>query len=391
MAARHKTNTTPTVAVVDRPEFRSQGALNIIQAAAYCGVRCSAIEDAVRDGRLAGRRLGRNVIILKADLDAFLASLDVIPVHTPPSILRRRQEHSQGEGCGMNNATQGMELLAPEILGGERLRDFSMKFDKIPDELKALRQWLLWRLEERDDRMTKVPYQLNGRHADVTAPKTWNTFDVCVRALQTGRFSGIGFVFAKGAAAYAGVDLDKCRDPQNGVTEPWAVQIIEELSSYTELSQSKTGWHIIVKNCGLPVDGGRNKRVEMYCSERYFCMKGQRAAGCTEIRSVSLANLYQRMVEDRLDPNVAEEVRGRPLNGRDTSPSGEDYRLIASLTRKLRTENTAVIESEIARRYPERYQGQNEKHGERKGESYWHYSIVRFFERQRSQMVSDAA
>jgi hypothetical protein len=264
-------------------------------------------------------------------------------------------------------------------------------FDKIPGELQALRQWLLWRLEERDGRMTKVPFQPNGRHADVTAPRTWNAFDVCLRALQTGRFSGIGFVFAKAAASYAGVDLDKCRDPQTGVTEPWAIQIIKELGSYTELSQSKTGWHIIVKNCGLPVDGGRNKRVEMYCSERYFCMTGDRAAGCTEIRSVSLSNLYQRMVEDRLDPNDAEEVRGRPFNGRDTSRSGEDYRIIASLARKLRTEDTAVIESEIARRYPERYQDQNEKHGERKGETYWHYSIVRFFVRQKSQMVTQSA
>lgn len=69
-----------------------QGAFSIVQAAAYCGVRCAAIEEAVRDGRLLGRRLGRNVIILKSDLDAFLASLDVIAVHTPPSILKRRQE-----------------------------------------------------------------------------------------------------------------------------------------------------------------------------------------------------------------------------------------------------------------------------------------------------------
>jgi len=95
MAARHNTNTTPTVAVADCPEFRSPGALNIIQAATYCGVRCSAIEDAVRDGRLAGRRLGRNVIIIKSDLDAFLASLDIVPIHTPPSIVKRRQERSQ--------------------------------------------------------------------------------------------------------------------------------------------------------------------------------------------------------------------------------------------------------------------------------------------------------
>ena len=239
--------------------------------------------------------------------------------------------------------------------------------------------------------MTKVPYQPNGRHADVTAPKTWNTFDVCVRALQTRRFSGIGFVFAKRPASYAGVDLDKCRDPWTGVTERWAVQIIEELGTHTELSQSKTGWHILVKNSGLPVDGGRNNRVEMYCNGRYFCMTGKRATGCPEIRSVSLANLYQRMVEDKLDPTTSEDIHGRPTNGRDTSPSGEDYKIIASLTRKLRTEDTAVIESEIARRYPERYQDQNEKHGERKGEPYWYYSIVRYFERQKSQTVTEAA
>lgn len=264
-------------------------------------------------------------------------------------------------------------------------------FDKIPDELKALRQWLLWKLEERDGRLTKVPYQPSGRHADVTAPKTWNTFDVCVGVLQKGGFSGIGFVFTRGDTSYGGVDLDKCRDPQTGVTEGWAVKIIKEVGSYTELSQSKTGWHIIVKNCGLPVDGGRSKRVEMYCDGRYFCMTGERAAGFNEIRNVSLANLYQRMVEDKLDPTAAEDIHGRPINGRDVSPSGKDYKIIASLARKLRTSDATVIESEIARRYPERYRGQNEKHGERKCKTYWHYSIVRFLDRQRSRAVTLAA
>src|SRR5580704_19478918 len=95
MEVKLKTITHPSAAVVDCPEFRPQGALNIIQAAAYCGVRCSAIEDAVRDGRLVGRRLGRNVIIIKSDLDEFLASLDIVPVHTLPSILKRRQERSR--------------------------------------------------------------------------------------------------------------------------------------------------------------------------------------------------------------------------------------------------------------------------------------------------------
>jgi hypothetical protein len=80
---------------VPAAHFVSRGALNITESAIYCGVRCAAIESAVRDGKLRGRRLGRNVIILKADLDAFLVSLDIIPPHTPPSILKRRQERSQ--------------------------------------------------------------------------------------------------------------------------------------------------------------------------------------------------------------------------------------------------------------------------------------------------------
>ena len=131
--------------------------------------------------------------------------------------------------------------------------------------------------------------------------------------------------------------------------------------------------------------------MEMYCNARYFCMTGARALGCTEIRSVSLTTLYQRMVNDKLDPAATEDIHGRPINGRDTSPSGEDYKIIASLARKLRTEDVIVIESEIARRYPERYQDQNEKHGERKGETYWRYSIVRYFERRRSQTATEAA
>lgn len=92
MAIKRKDQTNPSV---PEAQFVTRGALNITESAIYCGVRCAAIESAVRDGKLRGRRLGRNIIILKADLDAFLASLDVIPVHTPPSILRRRQERSQ--------------------------------------------------------------------------------------------------------------------------------------------------------------------------------------------------------------------------------------------------------------------------------------------------------
>jgi excisionase family DNA binding protein len=87
MAIKRK-DQTPCSAL--EAHFDAHGALNIAESATYCGVRCSAIESVIRDGKLRGRRLGRNVIILKADLDAFLASLEAIPAHTPPSIFARR-------------------------------------------------------------------------------------------------------------------------------------------------------------------------------------------------------------------------------------------------------------------------------------------------------------
>jgi len=93
MAIKHKDQTN---CLAPNAHIAARGALNITESAIYCGVRCAAIESAVRDGKLQGRRLGRNIIILKADLDAFLTSLDIIPPHTPPSILRRRQERSRG-------------------------------------------------------------------------------------------------------------------------------------------------------------------------------------------------------------------------------------------------------------------------------------------------------
>jgi excisionase family DNA binding protein len=65
-------------------------AFSIYGAAEYCSCRCSAIEEAIRDGRLRARRLGRGFVITREDLDAFIDFLPAVEPHTPPSILARR-------------------------------------------------------------------------------------------------------------------------------------------------------------------------------------------------------------------------------------------------------------------------------------------------------------
>lgn len=261
-------------------------------------------------------------------------------------------------------------------------------FDKLPDELKALLQWLLWRLEERDGHKTKVPYQTNGHRADATAPETWNTFDVCVKALQTGRFSGIGFVFTKDSGL-VGIDLDKCRNPETGETEAWAKAILNELSSYTELSQSGRGWHVVVKG-SLPAGGNRKGRVEMYDHDRYFVMTGKCAANsCREIQARDVTGLHARLLSGKLDPQPVKHVTGRKAKVTDKSPSGKDFALIGSIARELCTKDPVAIDSELRNRYPE-YYADREFAKSRPG-GYWIYSIERFLKYRRDRIFRKPA
>ncbi len=144
--------------------------------------------------------------------------------------------------------------------------------DNIPEELRRRPQWLVWKLEERDGKPTKVPYIAGGvGRASSTDSLTWRTFEEAVQALRTGRYDGIGFVFSPGDP-FAGVDLDGCRDPETGELEKWAAEIVQALESYTEASPSGTGVHIIVRG---KAPNKKRGRVEAYSSGRYFTMTGQ--------------------------------------------------------------------------------------------------------------------
>jgi len=144
--------------------------------------------------------------------------------------------------------------------------------DCLPEELRQRRHWVVWKLEERDGKPTKVPYIAGGSgKASSTDSLTWRSFEEAVRALETGRYDGLGFVFSSGDP-FAGVDLDDCRDPETGELEEWAAKIVEAFGSYAEVSQSGTGVHIIVM--GKAPNKKRGK-VEAYSSERYFALTGR--------------------------------------------------------------------------------------------------------------------
>jgi putative DNA primase/helicase len=149
-----------------------------------------------------------------------------------------------------------------------------MKVEGIPEELRVRPQWVVWKAV--GDRPDKVPYSArSGRRASSTDLLTWSTFQEALEAYENGGFAGLGFVFSS-ADPYAGVDIDTCVN-RNGEVAGWALDIARYLDSYTELSASGTGLHIIVRG---DVPNRRKGDLEIYSSKRFFTVTGHVVEVC---------------------------------------------------------------------------------------------------------------
>jgi putative DNA primase/helicase len=154
------------------------------------------------------------------------------------------------------------ELTAPN----KRL--LPVKAESIPEELRVRPQWVVWKAV--GDKPDKVPYSARtGRKASSSDLLTWSTFEEALEAYENGDFAGLGFVFSS-ADPYTGIDLDNCVD-ENGEIALWALEIVRYFDSYTELSATGTGLHIIVRG---EIPNRRKDEVEVYSSKRFFTVTG---------------------------------------------------------------------------------------------------------------------
>src|SRR5918995_3588296 len=164
--------------------------------------------------------------------------------------------------------------------------------------MQDLRQWLCWRSEERDGKPTKIPYSpTTGQRASSTDSDTWSGYEDAVRACKEHGYSGIGFVFTS-EDDLCGVDLDGCLNADTGEIEPWARIIIEELDSYTEISPSGTGVHVLVR-ATLPEGRNRKGRFEAYDRRRFFTVTGEHLVGTPqtiEVRQEALQSVVSRVL-----------------------------------------------------------------------------------------------
>jgi hypothetical protein len=221
--------------------------------------------------------------------------------------------------------------------------------NRIPDELKARRQWVLWRYEHRDgDHQTKVPKRTSGRNASVKDADTWAEFHHVVATYERGGFDGIGYVFTR-EDPYVGIDLDGCI-AADGTLQTWGREWVDQIATYCEVSPSGTGLKLIARAVPPGRTGGKANvpgvesvaakvpGIEFFAERRFFALTGQVWDGFGAIADAQKAvdALWQRIQELK----TTRTRRTRAAEGADASSSGREA-LVRAATRYVERVNGA--------------------------------------------------
>jgi len=142
--------------------------------------------------------------------------------------------------------------------GGGRARKSGFSIAEIKD-------WPNWVM-----RRGKVPLNpRTGGRARVNETRDWTDAATAWRASQRYGSDGIGFVFTR-ECGVVGIDLDDCL--VEGRINGFGAQIVQMLDSYTEISPSGRGLHVLA--AGRLERAVKQEGIEMYGWGRYFTMTG---------------------------------------------------------------------------------------------------------------------
>ncbi len=184
----------------------------------------------------------------------------------------------------------------------------------LPEQFKdivKLKRWVCYQ-----DKIPKNP--ITGGNAKADLASTWGTYDEALSGLKKFNFNGVGFQFglplndkdALETERITGIDLDHVIR-EDGTLEPFAYEIITLMNSYTEISPSGSGIHILCK--AKMLNTGRKKYIhipnnatkfiiEIYNHSHYFTVTGNiyGEAKNIESRTEELKLLYEKYFTDQV-------------------------------------------------------------------------------------------
>jgi hypothetical protein len=159
----------------------------------------------------------------------------------------------------------------------------------LADQFGKQERWVVWKMETRKGKKTKIPYHPDGTMASSTDKKTWVTYEVAAAAANTKEFDGVGIIFTP-SMTLLGIDLDHCvinGEITHALKEP-IQRFIEKADTYCELSPSKEGLHLFLQ-IDEPLELLANKKApfELYTKGRYFTVTNKPFGEVKAVRTVT--------------------------------------------------------------------------------------------------------
>ena len=209
-----------------------------------------------------------------------------------------------------------------------------MNESAIPQELKALDRWVLWRNDKIGSGTTKIPYQTkyHRKRAKSNDARTWSTYEQAVAASNEDEIAGIGIMLGglEDGRNLCGIDLDNCID--GGVMNPDAEAIVQANPTYWEVSPSGTGLKCIgyghkPKGAGAKTSDVSFKCVEVYDVGRWFAVTGNVYAGgdVLDIQESLAALCSQVGLTPTAPRKAAKPLVVRPVKADDATARASAY------------------------------------------------------------------
>lgn len=208
-------------------------------------------------------------------------------------------------------------------------------YETVPQALKNRPNWIVWRLEERDGKETKVPYDAKtGQFAKSNNPSTWANFEqaadsVVESFLNERPYNGIGICHSDDLAS---IDCDGVL--RDGKLEPYIASILKLLGdTYCEITPSGTGVRPIFrgrwpKGKKRKFDVGEHHGIELFdsSSARYITVTGDRFSG-KDILAIDDATLelVQFLVSQYPDEKFKRSWLGDSSDHNNDTSRGDEF------------------------------------------------------------------
>ena len=243
---------------------------------------------------------------------------------------------SVGADAGQSREKSNNTITQNQTADHENVRQMGA----FPDSLREIGWFCCWRYEERNGCRTKVPYNpVTGQPARSNDRGSFADFQTAVAARG---YEGIGIGIFDGICA---IDLDHC--VKDGQYTGRAAEIVALMHSYTELSPSGEGVHILFRADGFQYDSGRyyimnhKEGIEVYvagATNKYVTVTG---GACEDYafgdRTEELKILLERFM--KRPERKSEAAAGNAINTGNAGASSLDLEKIIALAKASRSGN----------------------------------------------------